>query len=261
MSGRALVLLKPSPHYRRDSFVAGLKRIGFTVDPARLERPEPGDVLVTWNLTGGLEAMAQRYKAAGARVLVAENAYLSPPDKPMYALSLGGHNGAGTFPAGGPERWQALGIQPKPWREGGKHILVCAQRGIGSREMASPHAWHQKMAEKLQTVTRRPIRVRNHPGNRASGAPSLAHDLRDAHACVIWASAAGVRALVEGVPVFYAAPHWICGHAAMRIKHAHDLEQQLVSDADRLAALQRMAWGQWTPEEIATGEPLRRLLE
>ena len=257
---RAIVLLKPSPHYRRDSFVAGLQRLGFTI-VNRIDKPRPDDVFVTWNLSGGLEKMAQTFERAGARVLVMENGYLSPPDRPMYAISLGGHNGAGRTPTGDASRWEALGIQCKPWRTSGKHYLVCGQRGIGSREMASPHAWHQKTAEKLQRVTSRPIRTRAHPGNRPSGAPPLQHDLRDALACVIWASSSGVRALVEGVPVFYAAPHWICAAGAYRFKRPEDIEQQLVDDAARAKALHHMANGQWDCIEIATGEPLLRTLE
>lgn len=255
---RAVCLIKPLPHYRRDSFVAGLQRLGYTV-VHRIEKPGPDDVLVVWNLTGGIEREAERFKRGGAKVLVAENGYLTPPGVPgMYAISEGGHNGAGRFPVGGPERWRALGVELKPWRQQGKHILVCGQRGIGSRAMASPHGWHQKTAEKLQRVTRRPVRVRAHPGGAGRG-PSLASDLRDAWAVVIWSSAVGVRALVEGIPVLYAAPHWICSTAASH--YALDIDNPPCDDARRLQALEAMAWGQWHHQEIATGEPLRGVLE
>lgn len=254
---RALILLKPSPHYRREAFEAGLKACGFTL-VRRLDDPRPGDVLVVWNLCGGNEKLADTFKRRGAQVIVTENGYLTPTGKPgMYAVSLGAHNGAGTFPACGPERWQALGVTPKPWRKDGDHILVCQQRGIGSRAMASPHMWHQKAVERLKRWTKRPIKVRPHPGNRSSAVP-IEHDLKGAWACVIWGSAAGVRALVEGVPVFYDAPKWICSEAALPLRDW--IEHPLCNDAWREKALASMAWGQWRYDEIATGEPLRRVL-
>jgi hypothetical protein len=256
---RALVTLKPTPHYRREAFEAGLRAAGFDV-VKRLDKPEPGDVLCTWNLTGSLEQLADTFRRRGGQVIVTENGYLTPPGRPgMYAVSLGGHCGAGSFPVGGPERWQALGITPKPWRIEGKHILVVGQRGIGSRAMASPHAWHQKIAAKLQTVTRRRIVVRPHPGAHGRGRP-LADDLRDAHAVVVWSSSVGVHALIEGIPTYFAAPHWICAGAAHRLERPEDLEQGCIDDQARLEALSRMAWGQWTYQEIATGEPLQKVL-
>lgn len=260
---RAVLLLKPSPHYRRDAFEAGLKRIGYTVVRS-IDNPEPDDLLLSWNLCGGAEKLADSYRRRGAKVVVTENGYLTPPGQPgMYALSRGGHNGAGTFPAPADDsRWRALGIEAKPWRRDGRHILVAQQRGIGSREMASPHAWHQKTAQKLQAITKRPIVIRAHPGCRTQGVRPLAADLRDAWAVVIWSSAVGVHALVAGVPTFYAAPHWICAGAALPLsRFGMYAEAPMMDDAARSAALARMAGGQWTYQEIATGEPLRGVIE
>lgn len=254
---RALVLIKDSPHYRRDSFIAGLKAIGYEV-VRRLVDPGPGDCLVVWNLMGGNEKLADSFKARGAKVLVTENSYISPPGRQMYAVSLGGHAGAGSFPVGDGSRWQALGIEAKPWRKDGDHILVCAQRGLGSRQMASPHMWHQKAVARLQKLTKRPIRVRAHPGNKTGGVP-LERDLKGAWACVVWSSAAGVRALVEGVPVFFDAPRWICAEAALPLRDW--VEHPLTNDAWREKALHRLSWGQWSPEEIATGGPLKAVLD
>lgn len=257
---RALITIKAAPHYRREAFEAGFKACGFTL-VKRLDDPKPGDALVLWNLLPSTERAAEVFRKAGAAVIIAENGYLTPPGQTgMYAISRNRHNGAGTFPVGDDSRWRALGVPLKPWRADGKHILVTAQRGIGDREMASPHGWHQKIAEKLQRVTRRPIVVRPHPGVHGRGRP-LADDLRDAWAVVIWSSACGVKALVEGIPVWYAAPHWICASAATRFTRPEDIEEACIDDNARLQALERMAWGQWTHQEIATGKPLQGVLE
>jgi hypothetical protein len=259
---RAVVLLKTSPHYRRESFEAGMKALGYRI-VHRIDDPKPGDALVTWNLTGGLEREAQRFTKAGAAVLVSENGYLSPPGIPgLYAVSKGGHNGAGTFPTStDPARWLQLGVELKRWRQDGKHILVCGQRGIGSRDMASPHAWHQKAAERIRTMTKRPVKIRPHPGQDGRGTP-LSHDLKNAWAVVIWSSAAGVHSLVQGIPVFYAAPHWICEKAALPFAaFGKYIESPLCDDAIRQAAMVHMAHGQWAYKEIATGEPLKGVIE
>lgn len=258
---RAVVILKANPHYRREAFEAGFKRLGYQLVHAN-PNPKPGDAVCMWNLTG-MEREVARYQRAGAAVLVAENAYLTPPGvQQMYSLSRDGHCGAGRFPADPQDdrRWRDLEVPLKPWRKDGRHILVVAQRGIGSREMASPHMWHQKVTEKLQTATKRPIKIRLHPGGQDRG-PALESDLRDAWAVVVWSSTVGVKALIAGVPVFYAAPHWICSGAALPFsRFAMFAESPMCDDAARETALRRMAQAQWHYTEIATGEPLKGVL-
>lgn len=256
----AQLLIKPLPHYRRDAFSEGLEACGLRV-MRRIERPGPGDVLCAWNLTGSAELEADRFRRAGAKVIVTENGYLEPADgSRRYAVALDGHNGAGRFPVGEGDRWAALGVQVKPWRANPDgHLLVCAQRGIGARAMASPHGWHLKIAQRLHGFARHKVRVRAHPGDRAAR-PTLAQDLEGAFACIVWASAAGVQALIEGIPVYYCAPHWICSSAATRGISTPLFGDAVRDDVRRLDALQRLAWGQWSPDEIATGTPLQGVL-
>jgi len=61
--------------------------------------------------------------------------------------------------------------------------------------------------------------------------------------------------------VVYCAPHWICEGAAYVSYAALEAgDPALNADSWRLAAMQRMAWAQWSLAEIASGEPFRRLL-
>jgi hypothetical protein len=179
----------------------------------------------------------------------------------MYALALGDHNGRGAWPDFGTPRFAELGVEVKPWRDpdaGGK-VLVCAQRGIGSPGRASPPGWADQVARAIRAMLRVPVVVRPHPGDRDPAIP-LEQDLAGAQACVIWSSGAGVKALVEGVPVFYACPWWICAAGARRYQGPQSLLMPVRNDVQRAAALERMAWAQWTCEEIASGAPFRRLL-
>ncbi len=263
MTPRAVVQIRDQPHYRRQAFIDGLQRAGYDVALTgwAVDSPQPGDVLVSWNRYTGAP---DQWEKEGGTVLVAENGYIGQDDAGVqyYALALHGHNGSGTWPDGGPERFDALGIEVKPWRERGEHIVIRAQRGIGSSAMASPPQWHVVASRDLMRLSARRQVMQEHPGKPACDAGVAARiieSLRGAHAMCIWSSAAGVRALVEGVPVLYAAPHWICEGAAVR--GVGNVEKPVMDDVARLAALRRMAWAQWTIAEIATGEPFVRLRE
>lgn len=255
----AVVRIRLDPHYRRAAFVDGLTRAGYGI----VERASPkhGDVLVIWNRYGG---EADLWERDGGRVIVAENGYIGVDDNGIqhYALALGGHNGSGTWQSGGNERFENLGIEVKPWRSAGEHIVIRGQRGIGSAGMASPPQWHVNASRDLLRLSARRQVIQTHPGKPACDpfvAAEIINALAGAWAMCIWSSAAGVRALVEGVPVFYAAPHWICAGAAVR--GVGNVEKPQRDDAARYDALTRMAWAQWSIAEIATGEPFKRLLE
>lgn len=221
------------------------------------------DVLVIWNRYGHFHSLAERFEAAGATVVVAENGYIGADEngRQLYALAIGRHNGFGLFTVGDADRWSALNIEIAPWRQTrGDYILVCLQRGIGAPPICSPSP-----ADMATIATRAitphaggmPILFRRHPEDRSSSDPvrPIEDELRDAHACVIWTSTAGVKALIAGVPVFYLAERWICESASSR-----DLSMiRNPPRPDRLQALRRMAWAQWTLSEIEQGTPFRSL--
>jgi len=261
----AVIRLRKEPHYRRAAFEAGLKRLGYTcVDGGRGDDwfPQgPDDLLVLWNKKAGLEErMADTWEARGGTVIVTENAYLQKVDKSMYAISTHGHNGSGWFPENTDERFHKLGIAVKDWRPTmGGHWLVCGQRSIGSSSMRSPIQWGEKEAKSIGAKTK--VKFRPHPGNFAPKIPLL-HDLEGAQNCVVWSSSAAVTALVEGVPVYYAAPHWICSDSASRLSDAVDWGWALAAphkNFERYGALEHMAHGQWTVAEIESGEPFARM--
>ncbi len=248
----AEVRIRPEPYYRREAIEQGLKRSGYTVGRAGAPKG-PDDALVLWGRKRGPDDTdATLWEQRGGKVIVIENAYLQRVDKSMYAISLGQHHTGG--PVGAEDRFSQLGFDVKPWQhsEAG-HMLVCAQRGIGSPLMASPPHWAEKM---VQTLSKRwTARLRAHPGNHPPKIP-IERDLAGARAAVVWSSNAGVRALIEGYPVVCAAPHWICSEGACRGVNVLGF-----GDASRMAALQRMAWSQWSVAEISSGEPFKRLLE
>lgn len=242
---RAVSLIRPQLVYRREAFHAGLQAAGYKLE-SYLAEIRPHDVLVIWNRYGEYDAHAKRFEKAGARVVVAENPYLR--EGKWLALAKSHHSGAGSWNVGGPERWDALGIELQPWRSEGKEVLILGQRAIGELGIAAPRGWAETIQKQLGG------RVRSHPGTSAP-AVALEDDLRKAHAVVTWNSSAALRALILGVPVFCAFPQWIGASAATPID-----EFPRPRDVDRLAMFRRLIWAQWTIEEIKSGEAFRCLL-
>ncbi len=243
---------------RHGTIEAGLAAAGWRVRRGAGMPRAPGDILVTWTVRRGhKERAARAFEAAGGRVLVCEEAYFRVVNgERHFALALHDHNGAGTWPRGGPERWESFGIELKPWRGNGHHIVVREQRGIGSSKMASPPLWHDEATRRLKALTDRPIVFRAHPKSRmyletAARQPTLEDALRGAHAVVTWASGIAARALVAGVPVFYEAPAIVCAGACARGIESIERPRR----PDRLPALERLAWAQWSVSEIARGLP------
>ncbi len=191
----AALRIRQQPHYRRSAFVAGLERLGYRIECAG--QPQScRDLLVLWNRMGPDDRDAERWQRDGGTVLVCENGYLGTDasGRQFYAISVGQHHqGIADDDRHGPS------VELQPWRKDGEHILVCAQRGIGSRLMASPPQWHVRIMDRLRGLTDRPLRLRMHPGNQTPKR-SLQDDLQGAYACCVWSSGAGVKALALGVP-------------------------------------------------------------
>jgi hypothetical protein len=259
---RAWCLLRPTPYYRRDAFVQGLKRAGYRHEERDCSAAADGDVVVMWNLQGIHEQLAKQVSRQGAIVMVAENGYLGSDEdgKQHYALAVGGHNGSGRSPPGCMTRLERLKIELSDWKTKGHGMLICGQRGIGSRQMASPLRWEQSAMQFVTSTWRKPGHIRPHPGNiqqKHLAHPSLVQQLRTCEAVVVWSSRCGIEALVRGVPVYYAAPSWICAEGALPFPQVSC--EPLRDDIARVHALAKAASAQWTVKELETGEPFMRL--
>lgn len=252
----AIVAIRDQPHYRRNAFIEGLRRTGYKIEITGQPKSRD-DLYVTWNRYGPNETFADLWERDGGTVVVAENGYIGADaqGRQLYAISMHQHNGAGRFPVFPEDRFARLGIAVQPWRTSGDHVLITAQRGIGSKLMASPAEWHRNAERYIAKRTKRAIRTRLHPGNKPATTP-LADDLRGAWACAVWSSASGIKALTLGVPVLYDAPHWIAEQCARPLA---DVESPLCDDELRAAALHTMSHGQWSVAEIEAGEPFARL--
>lgn len=251
---RALCLLRESPVYRRDAFRRGLKMAGFELVD-RLDKPNPEDVLVIWNRYGHWDEQARLFEAAKARVVVVENGYLGKSwlNGSWYAMALGHHAGAGTWVDGGPERWDSLGVDLRPWRDDSGETVIFGQRGIGEDGIRSPDHWAEKIKADIGG------RIRPHPGNNEAVIP-LEKDLKRASRVLTWASSAALLALILGVPVWYAMPRWIGAAASRPLSDYDGSWMDKRHDASRLAMFRCLVWAMWRLEEVESGEAFRHLL-
>lgn len=258
---RAWNLTRADAVYRHGSFSAGLRAAGYYVQKGIPLDVKPGEVVLGWNRYSTYHDIANRVEKAGGIYVCAENGYLaegglSPHDmstRTVYALGRGWHNDSTAIREGSGNRWQALGIDLKPWRADGGHVLICANRSFGAPDRMMPPGWGEKTAAKLARMTKREVRLRPHPGN-SPPKKALGADLDGAWACVIWSSSAGVHALVAGIPVICEAPYWICKGAAF--PNWTECERWTSADLAirREPAMHRLAWGQWHLSEIESGE-------
>jgi hypothetical protein len=249
----AACLIRDLPHYRREAFVEGLRRAGYTVLQNGWGK---ADLFVTWNRHGLYDKIAKEYEQRGKPVLVVENGWLGKDadGRQLYSIAGTHHNGAGVWSCGEEDRWAELDVELKSWRTTGDHILVLAQRSIGPAGVAMPVEWTASVFERLRRLTKRPIKIRRHPGKER---PPLEPDLENCWAAVTWGSGAGIKAITAGIPVFHEMPNWIGAPAARR--GINDLENPFLGD--RLPMLRRLAWHQWRISEIASGKPFEWLLK
>lgn len=242
---RAVIMLKDSPHYRRDAFIAGVTACGFSV-VGGVDKVKSSDLLIIWNRCGYQDHIAQKFEQAGALVLVAENGYLGADwrGETWYALSAGSHNGKGITPHSDGSRWRKYGFDLESYRTG-TEIVFLPQRGIGEKGVAMPKAWEPKVN----------CRTRKHPGTKHC--IPLREDLTRAKAVITWGSGAAIKAMAMGVPVFYGLDGWI---AASGATHVDDADYDCPQQPDRLHAFESVLDGMWRLDEIESGEAISRVI-
>lgn len=249
---RVMCTFRESQDHIRAAFRKGVEALGFEWHTDIL-RPAAEDVLLIWNRGPDNAGYAKRFDVVGARILVAENGYMGKKwlGTHWYALALWHHNGGGRHSVGAAPRWDSYGVTLAPWRKPGGETVLLAQRGIGEPGIASPGGWSETTARRLKA------RIRQHPG-KSEGPLSLEADLANASRVVTWGSAAGIKAIIMGIPVYYGYPQWIGRTAAAHVDDWHMPPR--TSDEARLDMLRNLAWAQWSHAEVEAGTPFKHLL-
>lgn len=271
-----IVYGRPAESVEIQAFVEGLRRLSqpfeiLSHNGFRLGQVEDG---AAGAIVSGLRAegalILESYKARGLPVIVIDYGYLKRVSG-VKTFSTGywqvGLNRLGWIPPFqcSKDRLQALKIEISSQSDFvGKKVFVCGQHaGDPSHglEMAQIEAWALQSIERLKGVTHRPVVWRPHPdsfvelpGVSLSAGPMA---WNEAHSIVCLNSTIGLEAILSGVPVvsrsdaFYAelsARNW---SETLALPSATKIEK----------FLRRVAYAQWTLEEMRCGAPMNYLLQ
>lgn len=200
-----------------------------------------------------------RCEAEGRTWYYADNAYYFGRGS-YYRVTRNAlmHDGSGDAPW---DRAERLGIDLKPWRRDGAHIVLATQSELFYRLRfgVSRIAWAQRAGEALQSHTRRPVLVCHKPPipwPEQWPHANFEEALAGAWAVASHSSSVMVKAIAEGVPVVSLGP-------SMASPMATDLSEletpRRPDDRARRQWLANLAANQWTREELADGTCWRDL--
>ena len=213
-------------------------------------------------------AVIDQQRKRGGRGIVLETGYVNRGDDEdsHYAAGWGSINGWADFRnIGMPgDRWDKLGVKIRPWRHRGDYILLIGQvPWDASVQHIDMERWLTETAEEIARETSRPIIYRPHPkagvpkhitGCRTSGR-SLLGDLEASRAVVTFNSTTAIEAVIDGIPTF------VLGDGSMAKQVANwSLDRMGRPDTpDREQWAFDLAYSQWTPAEMRSGETWRHL--
>jgi hypothetical protein len=223
---------------------------GKVVGPAPLR---PGKAFFYGALRGLLPTLRQA-QAEAREWFYADNGYFRPGKGGYFRITRNArqHDGCGNAK---PERWERLGLEIKPWRTIGSHILVCPPDQLyGELWGIDVVKWRNDVLGQLERATDRPVVVRDRSSAKDPNRP-LAADLANCWALVTCTSNIAVDALIAGVPVFCTHP---CSAYDMGTPILGSIEEPIMRE-DRLRWAQVLAANQWTLPEMSSGLCWREL--
>jgi len=209
----------------------------------------------------------RRLRAEGREVLVMERGYLG--DRFAWtSLAWNGLNGRGEFPEypdDGGARFDAH-YSLHPWKEGGQYALLMGQvPGDASLRGIDLTKWYATAAMAANNAYEMPVLFREHPmalrrglnrqprlTERSTG--TLTEALAGAAVVITFNSNSAVDAVCAGVPAV------TMDEGSMAWPVAAHRIGDLVRP-DRKAWAHRLAWRQWSMQEIANGTALQALLK
>ena len=172
-----------------------------------------------------------------------------------------------------PNKWHAYsawhGVQARPWRQSGNHIVIFCQRPKGWNMFGNDQeAWLDNMIAQIRTYSQRPIMVRMHPGDGTrfkaiekiqkrygsnisiSEHANIRDALVDAWCTVGYNSTPNVVAAIEGIPGYVqdSMHSWAADVAFIDLSQIENPPLP-----DRTAWLHEIANIHWSNQEVREG--------
>ena len=248
MKGYVYATSHPKSRMICEAFAAGC---GWPIVPPAPLRP---GALFLYGALRGLMPTLKQAQNEKRDWLYCDNGYFRPGKNGYFRVTRDAlqHDGSGDA---SPARWEWLGLEIKPWRKDGDHILICPPDEIYGQLWGLDHVkWLQDVLATLRSATDRRVVVRDRSKARSATEP-FAKALQGAWALVTCSSNAAVEALLAGVPVFCTRP---CAAYTMGRPNVAEIETPaLPADRERWARV--LAANQWTVLELRDGTCWREL--
>jgi hypothetical protein len=159
--------------------------------------------------------------------------------------------------AEGAERFRALDLEVKPWREvdNGGYILIPLQSSVWLEMMRERPTWQRSVVDRLRAYSDRKIVIRQKPVKGYPIQPTLEEHLAGAWAVLGYSSNVLLKAAMQGIPICSTA---YCATSPMGCATPDSLMLG-PTYRERESILHALAANQWTIEEIAAGKMWRDL--
>lgn len=257
----SIIASRSSPHQNEHAMalMSGLERHGIQSKIVNAHYHADDEVVACWGWRMG-KVLAD----AGKRVLVMERGYIG--DRFSWtSLGWDGLNGRAKMPElDDPSRFhQHFSYLMEDRKTGEDYVLLIGQvprdAALAGRDLSQ---WYLDTVGECNRVYGLPTVFRPHPrapyGSYPGGLPmateDLAIQLRRAAAVITYNSNTGVESVLAGIPTVTMD----CGSMAWEVS-SHELGKAYVGDREKWA--NRMAWKQWSMQEIEDGTALAHVLE
>ncbi len=262
-----------------EAFIESLEKAG---DEIQLNCNGNSDVSVIWSVLW-------QGRMVGNRKIWEES---QQKNKPVVVLEVGVIKRNETFKVGinginreadfanqnvDSERWKKFNIELKPWAQTGEEIIICGQHHNSHQWRNNPKIpnWFEQQIIEIRKYTDRPIIVRPHPRNRLGvdtakfknvkvvypikdqntyDDTDFNQKLKNAWAVVNHSSNPAMQSVFNGIPVFVseASLSYEVGNSSLANINNPKMP-------DRQTWANRLAYTEWTTEEIRQGLPWARI--
>lgn len=224
-------------------------RIAYAEDePATLQ-----DIPVVWGVLRQSDRILAQAKDQGLYFFYIDHAYFDRGHGKSYRITRNGYE-AGPVRKCPADRIADLGVELKPWRTGGRDIIVCPPTDYFMQAHGCAD-WLDQTLTQLRGLTDRPITVRMKPQQGEQAKP-LPEALERAHALVTHSSNVAIEAACLGTPVFVDAAS---AAAPVGLTDLSMIEAPVYPDRDQWLA--HLAYNQFSFEEIGDGRAWQMLLD
>jgi hypothetical protein len=227
--------------------------IGARLAYAEDEPPVLQDISVVWGVLRDSDRILAQAKAQSLYWFYIDHAYFDRGHRRSYRITRNRYE-AGAIRRCPSDRIAELGIDTRPWRKGGREIIVCPPTDYFMQAHGSSD-WLETTLATLKSVTDRPVIVREKPKEGETAVP-LPTALETAHALVTHSSNVAIEAVCLGTPVFVALTS---AAAPVGLTDLSKIEEPVYPDRDEW--LSHLAYNQYSFEEIADGRAWKMLLE